>query len=153
MLTPVRTPYFLKISRNLIPFSEVRASSLPVRLLPFSMVPGMTTYSRNFVKAVSLVKKQHVESTVSSTIPDATTASVSKPKGKKKHSVGTSIFFFLNSFFHLTISQNLCQRFLAPPTWKLWPVLAISWPTPLCQIFPRKTLKAMTNIRTPCAIK
>lgn len=93
MLTLVSTPYFLKISRNQISFSEVRASSLPVRLLPFSMVPGMTTYSRNFVKAVSLVKKQHVESTVSSTIPDATTASTSKPKGKKKHSVGMSIFF------------------------------------------------------------
>ena len=65
-------------------FSDVRATSLPVRRLPFSMVPGIITHSRPFLKAVSLIAKQtEVSNRVSKSL-DTPNISSSSSKGKKK---------------------------------------------------------------------
>jgi hypothetical protein len=37
---------------------EARASSLPVRLLPYSLVPGISFHSPLYLKAVSVISKQ-----------------------------------------------------------------------------------------------
>ena len=66
--------------------SDVRASSLPVRLLPFSLVPGMSINSRHFIKAVSILTKQREAASISNKAGDLASSSVSK--GKKKTNSG-----------------------------------------------------------------
>jgi hypothetical protein len=75
---------------------DARASSLPVRLLPYSLVPGIRISSRPFLKAVSIITKQHESANiqVATRITDVPAASASVPKGKKKHNSGMSSILY-----------------------------------------------------------
>jgi hypothetical protein len=77
-------------------FSDARASSLPVRLLPFSLVPGIAINSRPFLKAVSVIAKQQETSTNLSRVGN-TSSSTSVSKGKKNKDLGTSHTFLFQT--------------------------------------------------------
>lgn len=71
---------------------DVHVPSAPVRLLPYSSVPGMLTSSPLFFKAVSIIAKQF-QSPNSSTTTSASPAA--SAKGKKKDKTGAfNIFLF-----------------------------------------------------------
>jgi hypothetical protein len=81
--------------------SDPRASSLPVRLLAYSLVPGMSINSPLFHKAVAVIaKQQHTvqppvsapgTSTLGAIDPSLAQAAFGFVKGKKKRSNGKSI--------------------------------------------------------------
>lgn len=76
---------------------DVQVNSAPVRLLPYSLVPGMTFNSPLFLKAVSVIAKQQNSS---SAVP---TGSVNTPiastsKGKKKIKSGMFYSFLSCSY-------------------------------------------------------
>jgi hypothetical protein len=90
-------------------FTEARASSMPVRLLPFSLVPGITINSPLFLKAVSIVTKQAEAATTVNRTLDPQPAAL--PKGKKKRApagkhIPISQLHCLNLFY-----QTLCPKF------------------------------------------
>ena len=62
---------------------------MPVRLLPFSMVPGMIINSRAFLKAVSIITKQQETAVSGARVDDKTPGgSATVVKGKKKQNPG-----------------------------------------------------------------
>jgi len=80
--------------------TETRASSLPVRLLPFSLVPGITINSPLFLKAVSIISKQIEAAPMVNGALDPPATSL--PKGKKKRAPAGKylpLFFITLSYF------------------------------------------------------
>lgn len=89
---PGTFPFNHFIIRKLIIYLDVHVPSAPVRLLPYSSVPGMLTSSPLFFKAVSIIAKQF-QSPNSSTTTSASPAA--SAKGKKKDKTGAfNIFLF-----------------------------------------------------------
>ena len=94
----------ISLSQFLTMSSDVRASSLPVRLLPYSMVPGMKINSRSFSKAVSIITKQQENSLAGARNVDNPIAGGSVSKGKKKlvgNTTGTSTTISLKTFSYI----------------------------------------------------
>lgn len=75
--------------------ADGRASSLPVRQMPYSLVPGIIINSRPFLKAVSIITKQQETANIASRVIDTPVAGSSIPRGKEKHSSGMSYEFFI----------------------------------------------------------
>ena len=80
-------------------FAEIQIQAAPVRILPYSLVPGMLMSSPSFFKAVSIVAKQRQApgaSPVNSNTPVA-----SSSKGKKSATPAGMLYIFLHRFCNL----------------------------------------------------
>ena len=94
MSTSVSSILLSLILLDLIYFQALPTSSGTVRLLPFSLVPGISFNSPTFSKAIATIAKQQ------NTSNNATT-SLSKGKKKKDIIIGMfSLILFLHSLSH-----------------------------------------------------
>jgi hypothetical protein len=99
-------------------FLDARASSVPVRLLAYAQVPGISIESLSFHKAVAIIAKQQTAMQLpasASCVVDSPAAQASFSKGKKKHQAGRSpslSFVFTN----LLLGQFI-RTFDEIPSW------------------------------------
>jgi hypothetical protein len=80
---------------------DARASSVPVRLLAYALVPGISINSLSFHKAVAIIAKQQAAMQPPASAPcvvDSPTAQASSSKGRKKPQAGR----FLNTTHSLS---------------------------------------------------
>ena len=117
-LTRVCDSFLIYSFYFLNPFADARASSLPVRLLPFSTVPGIIINSRHFLKAVSLIAKQCEAPGPATVTPvvDYPVDSASTSKGKKKHNSGMFFTLIPLHFLIILILQIRWPSFSTAPT-------------------------------------
>ena len=104
MLTLVSHPSIpVVLTLNFKSRPDARASSDPVRLLPYSLVPGMKINSLVYHKAVAVVTKQHAaRSPASATdIVNLPATQASSSKSKKKTPISKFLLSFSFSYFNV----------------------------------------------------
>ena len=89
--------FLLYSSHFLIIFLDVPSKTLTVRLLPYSLVPGMTLSSPLFIKAVETIAKQQEQPSKKVAYVSLKSSAASSSKDKKKAPSG-EFFLFYYSF-------------------------------------------------------
>ena len=89
------------LTSNFNSLLDARASSVPVRLLPYSLVPGMKINSLVYHKAVAVVTKQHAACSPASAtdIVNLPATQASSSKSKKKTLISKFLLSFSFSYF------------------------------------------------------
>jgi hypothetical protein len=76
---------------------DAQVQSMPVRLLPYALIPGMVLSSPLFLKAISVISKQQAFAPTGSANTLALIDSSSKGKKKNKSGMFQFIFYSLES--------------------------------------------------------